>query len=109
MDEDESGFSRWQKGGIALLILLLLGALYFYFTGASLRGLFGLGGTGKGEKVGIVDSVNGTLKRQPFDSLEFVIAAEKSDLFNEDTVMTGPTDTARLTLIDGSVLELEPG
>lgn len=110
MDElNPSSSGKGRKILIALLILLLLGAIGIYVSGGSLKSvLFGIS-TQEGEKVGIVKAVTGQLKRQPMDSLEFLEAKVNSDLYNEDTVMTGPQDRATVELYDGSILELDPG
>lgn len=101
--------SKTKTIAIVLLAILLLGAIGIYVSGGSLKStLFGLTSQG-GEKVGIVKAITGQLKRQPKDSLEFLDAKTDSDLFNEDTVMTGPTDRTTIELYDGSVLELDPG
>lgn len=93
-------------GSVAALLLLSVG---LYFSGFSFRKFF-FGDSGEsGEKIALVLQVQGQLKRQPKDSLEFLPSQEKSDLYNEDTVMTGGEDTARLELFDGSILELDPG
>src|SRR5690606_2668009 len=41
--------------------------------------------------------------------LEFLDAPLSADLFNEDTIMTGPDDRATIEFLDGSILEMEPG
>ncbi len=106
-DGRSSGTGR--KILIALLALLLVGSIGLYVSGVSLKSLpFGLS-TQEGDKVGVTKAVTGQLKRQPKDSLEFLDAKVNSDLFNEDTVMTGPDDHATDELFDGSILELDPG
>ena len=105
--ESESGKGR--KIGIAALALLLVGSVGLYFSGFSLKSmLFGISSE-SGDKVGVVKSVSGKLKRQPKDSLEFLDASVDSDLYNEDTAMTGPDDHATIELFDGSSLEMDPG
>lgn len=95
--------------GIIFLMALLFGVIGVYLSGGSLKSLL-LGLTSEeGEKVGVVKAVTGQLKRQPKDSLEFLEAQTNADLFNDDTVMTGPSDRSTIELFDGSVLELEPG
>ena len=105
--EDRSGIGR--KILIGFLTVLLLGSVGLYVSGVSLKSLlFGISSQ-DGEKVGVVKAVTGQLKRQPKDSLEFLEAKATNDLFNEDTIMTGPEDHATIELFDGSVLELDPG
>ncbi len=112
MDDQNSvdgGSSRGKLIGIIALVILLLGTVGVYLTGGSLKSLlFGLTSQ-EGDKVGVVKAVTGQLKRQPKDSLEFLDAQTNADLFNEDTVMTGPNDRSTIELFDGSTLELEPG
>jgi hypothetical protein len=103
------GSGKGRKILIGLLALLLVGSIGIYVSGVSLKSLlFGISSQ-EGEKVGVVKAVTGQLKRQPKDSLEFLDAKMTADLFNEDTVMTGPDDHATIELFDGSVLELDPG
>lgn len=103
------GSSMGRKILIGLLALLLVGVVGLYISGGSLKSvLFGISSQ-EGEKVGVVKAVTGQLKRQPKDSLEFLDAKLNADLFNEDTVMTGPDDRATIELFDGSLLELDPG
>lgn len=94
---------------ISLLLLLLIGLVGFFISGDSFRGSIFESASVDGGKVGVVKAVAGQLKRQPKDSLEFLEAKMNMDLFNEDTVMTGPEDRATVELFDGSVLELDPG
>ncbi len=101
--------SKTKLVAIILLLLLLLGVVGVYFSGGSLKSYIFGSSTEEGEKVGIVKAVTGVLKRQPKDSLEFLEVSINADLFNEDTVMTGPSDRATLELFDGSILELDPG
>ncbi len=106
--EAESG-GKGRKIMIALLVVLLAGATGLYVSGVSIKSLLFGGAAEDGEQVGVVKSVTGQLKRQPKDSLEFLDAPVNANLYNEDTVMTGPEDRATIELFDGSILELEPG
>ena len=94
---------------VSLLVILLVGLVGIYVSGGSLKSLIFGGASVEGDKVGVVKAVTGQLKRQPKDSLEFLEAKTNMELFNEDTVMTGPEDRATVELFDGSVLELDPG
>ena len=98
-----------QKVIIGSVILLLVAMIGLYFSGFSFRKFFLGDSAENGEKIATVLNIQGAFKRQPKDSLEFLGVDEKEDLYNEDTVMTGSEDSARIELIDGSILELDPG
>lgn len=108
-DDENEGGGTGKKILIAFLVILLLGSVGLYVSDISLKNLWSKVVPQGGEKVGTVKTVNQQLKRQPKDSLEFLDAKEGADLFNEDTIMTGPSDHAVVELFDGSFLELEPG
>jgi hypothetical protein len=110
MDGDDGSGSKGKKLLIGALLLFLIGSLAIYVSGVSLKSLvFRSSSQAEGAEVGLVKKVEGHLKRQPKDSLEFLDAQESASLFNEDTLMTGPSDRALVELFDGTQLELDPG
>lgn len=102
--------NRFVKWILILLALLLVGGgAYLYTTQTSLRQLFSGVSGNTGESVGKVEFVDGQLKRQPSEALEFINAPVGSSVYNEDTVITGEMDSAKIRLFDGTLIELGPG
>lgn len=106
--ESKSRFKKWE------LILMVVGALlfssagYVLFTDSPIKlSWLGLGGSGDLKKIAILENSTGLFKRKTKIDPAFREIPVSTDLFNRDTVVTGPTTQSKITFDDGSFLELQ--
>lgn len=92
---------------LAVAVAVALG--WVYYKDISLIKLVMNTHENRGIQIGRVKSVTGKLRLQPVNSLEYILAQEGDDLFEDDTVMTGPEDRAVLELTHNKDFEIKPG
>ncbi|OFZ81051.1 MAG: hypothetical protein A2583_13770 [Bdellovibrionales bacterium RIFOXYD1_FULL_53_11] len=111
MRRNERGFTFWD----VLLLLAAMGLLavsaYLYFSDISLR-RYVLGWQDADEarvKIGMMSATSGSVLRQVSVDIEFRSIKHNDDLYNYDTIVTGPDGHATIMLEDGSTIDLGPG
>ena len=94
---------------VAFGLILFLSSLSIFLSEISLRRyLLGWQNEGGLEKVGIIEKTAGGILRKKVVQAEFKRIGLNSEVYNFDTIVTGPDSTATVELSDGSAIELAP-
>jgi len=106
--EKQSRFKKWELALMIIGALVFSGAGYLLFTDTPIKlSWFGIDGAGDLKKIAIIENTTGTFKRKTTNDPAFREIQVSSDLFNRDTVVTGPSVQSKITFDDGSFLELQ--
>ncbi len=80
---------------------------YIYFTEIQLRVLlFGMKAPGSYRKMGEAITLNGNVKRKAPDRQDFQNLQKNGNLYDSDTVVTGPDSQVQIQLDDGGTIDL---
>ena len=102
-------YKGWEK--VLLIVCLIFGALLvaMLLNQTTLRKYFlGEDSLEAQEMIGKVTQTQGSLERQASGELIFQPIKRGEQLFNQDTLMSGPNGLTQIEFNDGNVLELEP-
>jgi FecR protein len=100
---------KWETGLVILAAILFLLSFIAFVTDFPLRNyIFNLTTETGGEKVGEVNSILGSLKRELMGQAEFKVIKKDDAVYQNDTIITGPEGNVTLKLDDGGVIELGP-
>lgn len=90
-------------------ISLFSASSYIYTNEISLRKkLFGWQDETALDQVGLLSSGTGLIRRKTTTGRSFALISSNAQLYNLDTIVTGPAASARITMSDGSEIELGP-
>lgn len=107
--ENKARFKKWEVALMVVGALAFSSAGYMLFTDKPIKlswfGLDEFGGDLK--KIAILETSTGAFKRKTTVDPAFREIPVATDLFNRDTVVTGPTTQSKITFDDGSFLELQ--
>lgn len=100
----------WEIALLVVSFAVLVSGIGLFATRTSVMGLFSNAlRTGKDAEIGRVAELQGVLRREKAGESEFVQLARQAPVYQNDLVMTGASDSAKLELHDGSTIELGPG
>lgn len=103
------GKKIYERALFLLGLLLLIFCSIFLFTDLSIRRhLLGLEEYAARARVGFLKKREGGIRRRHMEDTAFNSIDELSELYNNDTIVTGSSGSATVELDDGSTLELGP-